>query len=253
MERVTFLLEDTGARLVCMLNPETLTVRRQAGVQPRRSVNGVVTGKGLADNQLLYTGGGKTELDLELLFDIQLSGSSVMTEDVRGLTSPLWDLAENSAGGESFRHPPQVRFIWGKGWNIPGIVASVAERLEQFTPQGIPQRSWLRMQLIRTRESGRGRTPSPPPLHTLSLPTIGRDISAEELPEIEVRGGGGSSPSGPSAIGGGERLDDIAYRHYGDASYWRVLAAFNNLADPMQVPPGTLLRLPPLESLRGRP
>jgi hypothetical protein len=84
MERVTFLLEDTGARLVCMLNPETLTVRRQAGVQPRRSVHGVVTGKGLADNQLLYTGGGKTELDLELLFDIQLSGSSVMTEDVRG-------------------------------------------------------------------------------------------------------------------------------------------------------------------------
>jgi hypothetical protein len=39
--------------------------------------------------------------------------------------------------------------IWGKSWNIPGIVVAVAERLEHFTAAGVPRRSWLRLRLLR--------------------------------------------------------------------------------------------------------
>ena len=60
MERVAFLIEDTNERLSCLLNPENLVVRRIAGVQPRRSAAGQLTGVGLADDPLLYTGGGRT-------------------------------------------------------------------------------------------------------------------------------------------------------------------------------------------------
>ena len=35
MERVAFLVERTGQRTGCMLNPEGLTLRRSAGVLPR--------------------------------------------------------------------------------------------------------------------------------------------------------------------------------------------------------------------------
>ncbi|WP_423225313.1 hypothetical protein [Candidatus Amarolinea aalborgensis] len=149
MERVAFLVEETNERLRCLLNPETLVLRRTAGVRPRQSTSGQVTGLGLADDPLLYTGGGRTELDLDLLFDVTLPGSSVTSEDVRDLTAPLWRLAENSQATAGASRPPLVRLIWGKSWNIPGIVVAVAERLEHFTAAGVPRRSWLRLRLLR--------------------------------------------------------------------------------------------------------
>jgi len=149
VERVAFLVEETNERLRCLLNPETLVLRRTAGVRPRQSSAGQVTGVGLADDPLLYTGGGRTEMDLDLLFDVTLPGSSVTSEDVRDLTAPLWQLAENSQATSGASRPPLVRLIWGKSWNIPGIVVTVAERLEYFTAAGVPRRSWLRLRLLR--------------------------------------------------------------------------------------------------------
>src|SRR5829696_4992534 len=110
MERVAFLIEESGERLGALLNPETLEVRRPAGVPSRRTAAGQLTGAGLADDPLLYTGGGRTELGMDLLFDTSLVGSSVQTEDVRALTHPLWMLAENIAGEERFGRPPVIRF-----------------------------------------------------------------------------------------------------------------------------------------------
>ena len=138
MERVAFLLEKTGERIPCLLNPESIVVRRLAGVRTRRSAGGPLTGAGLKDDPLLYTGGGTTEINLDLLFDIAIGGSTIATEDVRDLTRPLWELAEGSPEESGFSRPPVVRFVWGKAWNIPAIVVAVAERLENFTSQGFP-------------------------------------------------------------------------------------------------------------------
>src|SRR5512138_885882 len=129
MERVAFLIESTGERLGCLLNPESLVMRRLAGVRPRRSLSGQLSGTHMAEDELLYTGGGLTELRLDLLFDVTLAGSSFETDDVRDLTRPLWELAENSAGDDGFGRPPLVRFVLGKSWNVPCVVAAVAERL----------------------------------------------------------------------------------------------------------------------------
>ena len=79
MDRVSFLLERTGERLGCMLNPETLRIARCAGVRPQRSLGGTLTGRGLSDQPLQATGGGATELTLDLLFDISITGSSIQT------------------------------------------------------------------------------------------------------------------------------------------------------------------------------
>jgi len=167
MERVAFLIEGANERIGCLLNPENLVLRRSAGIRPRALATGQLSGSGLSDDPLLFTGGGRTEIDLDLLFDISLAGSSIRSEDVRDYTAPLWRLAENATlDGQS--RPPTVRFIWGKTWNIPGVVTAVAERLEQFTPAGVPQRSWLRLRLLRVdadafspRSRSRLRTFSP--------------------------------------------------------------------------------------------
>lgn len=227
MERVSFLVEATGARLPCLLNPETLAVRRVAGVRPRRSAAGALTGAELTDDPLLHTGGGRTEIDLDLLFDVTLGGGSVATEDVRDLTRPFWNLAEN-AGSRG----PQVRFVWGKTWNIPGVVVSVAERLENFTPQGVARRSWLRLRLWRTGEAPPPSPDAGPPLDAAALAAMPADALA-----IRTLGGG----DGP---GGTERLDNFLARNGVAPKNWKAVATLNGIDDPHHMRPTASLRLP---------
>lgn len=241
MERVTFLIEETNQRFSCLLNPESLVIRRAAGLQTRRSSGGKLTGRGLNEDPLIFTGGGRTELEMDLLFDISLASPPDVIHDVRDLTGPLWRLTENSTAGP-YGAPPLVRFIWGKSWNVPGMVTALSERLEYFTPDGTPQRSWLRMRLVRVNEQAQQEAPSVPPLPEIEAPSpldAASQPGAEEITEtIEATGGEGEQ-------GGSVRLDLIAYEVFGDPSYWRLIAAYNGIADPMNVPSGTILRIPP--------
>jgi hypothetical protein len=153
MERVVFLVEETGDRIPCLLNPETFVVRRRAGIKGRRSAIGQLSGTALADEPLLYTGGGRTEIELDLLFDVSLQPvGSIATEDVRDLTGPLTCLAENLEDQDGYGRPPLVRFIWGRFWNIPGVIMATAERLEDFTAEGAPRRAWVRLRLARVAD-----------------------------------------------------------------------------------------------------
>lgn len=257
MERVAFLIEETNERIGCLLNPESVVLRRSAGVRTRRSAAGALTGAGLADDPLLFTGGGQTELELDLLFDVTLLGSSTTTGDVRDLTRPLWNLTENSADAGGRGRPPLVRFIWGKAWNVPGVVVAVAERLEQFTAEGVPRRSWLRMRFrrveaqaaaVRAGESvgtveAEALLDSAAPALTALREAAGSAALPEEAVEThQLLGGGEEGPPG-------ERLDQIAGEAYGDPGLWRVIAAFNDIADPLHLAAGTLLRIPPLGAL----
>lgn len=252
MERVAFLIEETGETLGCLLNPESLVIRRTAGIQPRRAATGHLGGVGLSDDPLLHTGGGKTELELDLLFDISVAGSSLPSEDVRDLTRPLWNLAETPAQSEGNGVLPRVRFIWGKAWNLLGVVVAVAERLEQFTPGGVPQRSWLRLRLRRVSEPPPPPPPTLSPLTTADMALDGGIIPEEQVQVHEMLGGGITlemEAEGEIELSGAvtsERLDELAMRYFGSPTLWRLLASFNDLDDPLHVPPGFLLRVPPL-------
>jgi hypothetical protein len=263
MERVVFLIEGSNERLGCLLNPETLLVRRTAGLQPRQSIGGWLSGAGMSDDPLLHTGGGRTELQLDLLFDVSLAGSSLTGEDVRELTAPLWRLAENSdrqSGRPRSQQTPQVRFLWGKAWDVPGVITAVAERLEQFNAAGAPQRSWMRLRLLRVNdptvlEAGEqpGDTAVPP------LPADWPEewgLPGEDWDVHQMVGGPSPAATGdqseetdepapaPSNIEG-ERLDQLAYLYFGDPALWRLLATINDVADPLHIASGTLLRIPP--------
>jgi len=246
MERVAFLLEPSGERIGALLNPETLVMRRFAGLRPRRALGGAVAGGGPMDDPLLFTGGGTTEMLLELLFDVSLLGSSIQTEDVRDLTQPLWRLAENSVTEGGFARPPRVRIVWGKRLNEPGVVASIAERLEHFTASGAPRRSWLSMRLLRVDEASPEANPALVPASGLSAEELAT-LPPEAFEAHEVLGAGGA-PGQPPVVG--QRLDELAHQYYGDPSLWRLVASLNGIADPMQVPSGTVLRMPSASALR---
>jgi hypothetical protein len=236
-ERVAFIVESTGERIGCMLNPETLVMRRWAGLRRRRSLGGAAGGARLADDPLLFTGGGATELWLELLFDVSIGGSTVQAGDVRDLTRPLWQLAESGEVVDGYGRPPLIRFVWGKAWSVPGVVAAVAERLEQFEPGGAPRRSWMRLQLLRVNE--------PASAEAGAGDQSGLPGTAEEPVDVtQVLGGGVSPGQQEEEAGSGQRLDEMAQRYYGDASLWRLIAEANGIDDPLSVPAGQVLQIP---------
>ena len=259
MERVAFLIEETNERVACLLNPESLIVRRQSGVRQRRVAGGVLTGADLADDALLFTGGGTTEMFLDLLFDVALADSSAAQEtikDVRNLTAPLWRLSENSAGKQSdlrnYGQPVQVRFVWGKSWNVPGVIAAVSERLDYFDSSGVPLRSWLKIRFLRVVESSTANFEDQPPPLVLPPET---DSSIQNTQDLTNLMGETNGETQVHQYVAGERLDQLVqqqYGFYGHPALWRWLAAYNGVADPLHIAPGTVLRFPPLSVLEGK-
>ena len=246
MERVAFLVEKTGERIPCLLNPASVIVRRLAGVKPRQSSSGPLPGAALKDDPFLYTGGGTTEILLDLLFDVNIAGSTPTTEDVRDLTRPLTALAEGSVGDDGYGQVPLVRFVWGKAWNVLGVVSAVAERLEYFTLNGAPQRSWLRMRFVRADDPTRAEVePLDDDLSLEDLPDE-VDVPPDELRFHQTKGAGETDEDEGSSA---ERLDEIAASYYGNPAWWRLIAAFNKIDDPWKVSAGDLVMIPPASSV----
>ncbi len=240
MERVAFLVDATGERIDCLLNPETVEVRRLAGVRSRTSDGRQLVGAGLADDPLQFTGGGRTELVLDLVFDVDLVESPVAPGDVRELTGPLWRLAENSTQERGSLRPPLVRLVWGKSWNLPGVIVAIAERFDAFGATGIPRRSWLRLKLVRVAEPAAGARRS-----------FEEELSAAESAPttpaggaVQVVGDGASAGGAAGQPGTSTRFDLVATEALGNPFRWRLLAEHNELANPLDVPGGTVLRIP---------
>jgi Contractile injection system tube protein len=191
------------------------------------------------------TGGGRTEIELDLLFDVSLVRTPHPPRTVQDLTRPLWQLAEN---GPEAEYPTAriVRLVWGKSWNIPVVVAAVSERFERFTVTGVPERSWVRLRLIRTGE---------PETFDMAPGLRGEDqlgaasIAIEDAPEDQI--------TFHEVLGGDdektERLDEIATRYYGEPGLWRILALFNDVEDPLDLDPQSVIRVPPMSAVRIAP
>lgn len=247
MERVAFLIEETGERLGCLLNPDGVVVRRTAGVRPRRTIGGTLTGAGRTEDPVLYTGGGRTELTLDLLFDVSLAGSTITSTDVRDLTAPLWRLSENTTGDDGYGHLRTVRFVWGKAWNVPGVITAVAERLEWFDSLGAPRRSWLRLRLLKVEEAQGGAAVAPMPS---ALGVAESSLTADGRTRVLEVGGGPWKDADAEALGEPEaegvvsRPDNWAFFCWRDSGLWRLLLSPNGIEDPFHVPAGERLVVP---------
>lgn len=239
MERATFLIESTGERLSCMLNPETLEMQRSTGLRTLPSTRGMHQEGGQDEDPVYYAGGGRTELRLDLLFDTTLAGSTVEAEDVRVLTTPLWRLS--GQGGEAGATSlPLVRFIWGRSWNVPGVITAVAERFEHFNAEGDPRRSWISLRFRRVNEPQ--PPPEPPGLTGEQAALLASDLEAGPMDEGENFLE--SLPGDEDPLLRSEPLSVVAERMYGDPSWWRFLAVLNDLENPVFAPPYAPVRAP---------
>jgi nucleoid-associated protein YgaU len=244
MERVAFLVDETGERIDCLLNPESVAITRLAGVRARGTASGQLTGTGLADDPLQFTGGGRTELTLDLLFDVDFVEEQLRPADVRALTRRLWMLAENSAEQLGSFRPPLVWLVWCKSWNLPCVITAIAERYDAFGTDGTPRRSWLRMKLVRVAETAAEAelTYNDELQRAAAQASAARSESvvAGETDAVRAIGEGGAEPDFS-----GVRFDLLATDAVGNPFLWRRLAQHNGIDNPFDVQAGAVLAVPP--------
>lgn len=149
------MVESTGKRIECQLNPESVTIKRRSGLVRREFPNGLMASRVDGEDGLIHTGGGRTEIELELLFDIEGAPDKTgyeANDDVRQKTNLFFEQTNLSESEEGGRQVPYLRMIWGKQWNMLVLCEAVSERVEQFDVNGCARRSWLSMRLLKVPE-----------------------------------------------------------------------------------------------------
>jgi len=174
--------------------------------------------KGVDAPQSIFKVGGVRTVSLTLLFDTQDSGG-----DVTYYTSKLWKMSMidqssvDSTTGKGL--PPPVAFKWGKLY-FKSIITSISETFKLFDADGVPLRSEVAISLREYVESGS---------------TIDASISS----------GSTTPPPTVTTVTGADRLDNImASVALMSATAVRDIARENNIDNPLNVPPGTVLQVP---------
>ncbi len=197
-----------GEEFIFDFNPAEYTVETGNRFQ-------VVNFPELSSPLLQFVSGEGESLSFEFLLDDTLRPGP-------GSKDPLWkrlsQLEKALAVDPSLHAPPLVSFLWGREVLPKAVVEKLSKRFVLFNEQGWP---------VRVR---------------LSL-TLRRYISPEE--QKEARSPESTDVSKVHLLKEGENLFLIAYQEYEDVSAWRLIARENGLRDPLSVPVGTLLKLPP--------
>lgn len=209
---------DTGQKtFYCLFNPEeyNLNVQGKFSTKDRSQNNSPIT---------QYAGGEADSLDLTLFFDtstsseINLMGTNPIVRrkeaaDVSDYTKELTSLIRMDG---KLHRPPIVEFCWGN-LNFSGFVDRVGVQYTMFELDGKPVRAKVTLHM-QSADNGDGKgNPKQSPDRTKS-----RVLTADAS------------------------IWSIAYAEYGDTRKWRLIAKANHIMDPMKIPEGTILSLPPL-------
>lgn len=164
-----------------------------------------------------FGGSNPMSVQMEVFFDAFEEAMGDVSGDVETLlswTKPTELSLINSAG-----QPPLLKFLWGMNpvlMDFQGYLESVSARYTLFRIDGTPIRATA-------------------------------NITLQEAPTDD----GGTNPTSGSREGrravvlaAGDSLQSVAYREYGNAAYWRGLAAFNDIDNPLRLMPGTRLLVP---------
>ncbi len=203
--------EHAGEEFVFDFNPAEYTIETGNRFQ-------VVNFPELSAPLLQFVTGEGETVSLEFLLDDTLKRSP---KPLPPLNKRLAQLERALAVDPSLHAPPLVSFVWGQEILPQAVVEKLSKRFILFSEEGLP---------VRVR---------------LSL-TLRRYLSPQEQKEA-------SSPQSADVskvhwLKEGENIFLLAYKEYGDVSAWRLIARENRLRNPLEVSPGTWLKLPPRRS-----
>jgi len=174
-----------------------------------------------------FGGGNPREISLSLMLDVSLlQGKSVL--DITNALFKMMDVPGGSGSGGAQSAPPFVTFRWGAVDTFKAACTSLTVAYQLFQPNGDPLRADVKMQLKQAAEA--------------STASSG---SANKGTNPTTRGRAGL---GVHVVQDGDTLPSIAYKAYGDATRWRVVAESNHVDNPFHLRRGAALTLPQLEA-----
>jgi hypothetical protein len=175
-----------------------------------------------------FVGAGTTKLGLQLWFDVTspLPEKEKNENDVRELTRKVAHFITPQKDPKDPKKfvPPAVRFLWGS-FKFDGMMDSMEESLEFFSPEGRPLRASVTISLSQQKI---------------------QFLSGSADPERQARpaGPGSRTPGGAplTQSKSGETLQGIA-AGAGKAGNWQAIAAANGIENPRLLEPGRLINL----------
>jgi hypothetical protein len=179
-----------------------------------------------------YNGSSSTSLSVELIFDSADEGTTAGPVDVRKRIEGVTKFV--LPGGEGSKQaPPRVQFRWGTV-SVAGVMTSLSETLDLFSPQGVPLRATVTVDIqeqdakFEALEAGAGANKD-------------RGARAAGQPgggNGPGTAGGGSGPDARTAEAlDGESAADFMARNGLDPSAWRAVAGV--LGDALSLVGGT--------------
>ena len=159
-----------------------------------------------------YRSTSPARLSLEIFFD----AFEEMFGDVSTDVAVLIDWTKPGPSNK----PPLLEFRWGVSNVLQGMkfyLESVSATYTMFRVDGTPIRATCDITLIEWTNPASRQNPT-----------------SGGLPGMETH-----------ILIDGETLHSVAWARYGEAGFWRALADFNGIDDPMRVEPGTTLLVPP--------
>lgn len=211
-------------RVKVQFNPESLKVNFTNQVAPPENSNRV--SKKAKDQRgsapLQFVGKGTTKLSVQLWFDVtgELPQGRENETDVRQLTKEIaYFLQPKDAPND--KTPPAIRFLWGS-FMFDGIMESMDESLEFFSPEGKPLRASVTINLIQM------------------------DIKFNFGKAANVQTGNSNRPAtgtqSHTPAPAGSTIQNMATR-IGQGNNWQAIAQANGIENPRQLQPGQLINL----------
>ncbi len=189
-------------------NPESLKVTFTNQMQPPQQQTASDNSRGTSATQ--FVGKGATKFSVVLWFDVNAE-------------LPHLIRVESATAQGDQPVPPAVRFVWGS-FRFDGMIESIDQSLEYFSPQGVPLRASITLNM--TQQSVEYLFEPVPADNRRAAPGAARMPSG--LPA-------GTSPVTPAPAGA--TLPGMA-ASIGKAGNWQAIAEANGIENPRRLPIG---------------
>ena len=192
-------------------NPQTLKLNYQ---------NQFAGGNQAQGSSPQFAGTSTTKLSMELWFDATLPvfGTTQPNGDVRKLTEDIayfMQVQNTNSNQQQTRTPPQLKFQWGS-FVFTGTMESMDETIDLFSPEGVPLRASVSINLTK---------------HDLNF-------------EFGTPGASSPNAAGVTPLTAAKAGDSIAQMAaQAGISDWQGVARANGITNPRNLQPGALIDL----------
>ncbi|MDQ2584400.1 CIS tube protein [Saccharothrix yanglingensis] len=219
MEPPTTAGAKPGGRLATVrfqFNPNSLALTKNT--EWRRTPSRMAGATSLPE----FVGSGPRTLSVEVFLDATATHDASVENRVQQLLTAC--VPTRASLAKKKPASPWVRFEWGtaKTTSFDGVLSNLSVDYSLFDVDGTPLRARC----------------------ALSIEEAGVDTPGQNPTS------GSREARRAHRVVAGDSLPQLAWREYGDATAWRVIAEANDIDDPMVLAPGTELLVPGVEEVR---